>query len=174
MLFSFLATVFAGFAGAGVAMILRLVFKDRMPGWSVPAAAGTMMLLANISSEYNWYNGTVSALESGFEVVETRQVTSWYRPWTYLRPFTNSFVAVHPGSVQSNDEVPGLRLMSAFIFERWSPQIEMAMLIDCDQSRRADLIGNVSFDEDGRPINAPWRDVADDDPFLQFACQDFG
>ncbi|MEL6532756.1 MAG: hypothetical protein AAFQ06_06915, partial [Pseudomonadota bacterium] len=108
------------------------------------------------------------------EVVETRQVTSWYRPWTYLRPFTNSFVAVHPGSVQSNDEVPALRLMSAFIFERWSPQIEMAMLLDCDQSRRADLIGNVSFDEDGRPINAPWRDVADDDPFLQFACQDFG
>ena len=44
MVFELIATIVAGFAGAGVALLLNKIFGGRLPRWIMPVAAGAAML----------------------------------------------------------------------------------------------------------------------------------
>ncbi|MFT5868946.1 MAG: hypothetical protein ACJAXT_001530 [Paracoccaceae bacterium] len=170
MFITLMATIFAGFAGAGMVMLFRIALKDRIPGWATPLAAGGAMIAATIASEYSWYDGTVASLPAEFEIAATRENQAPYRPWTYLRPFTDGFIAVDQGSIRTNDAVPGTRLVNLYIYGRFSAITEVPVLFDCDDSQRADIIDGVEFDLDGIPLDVVWRDVDMTDPMLRATC----
>jgi hypothetical protein len=108
MIIDFVATISAGFALAGVALVLRSLTRRWLPAWIVPAAAGLGMLSFAIWNEYTWHSRTVGALPDGVVVARAQAETAPWRPWTYIRPIVTRFSAVDTRRSRTNPEVPGL------------------------------------------------------------------
>lgn len=172
MFITLMVTIFAGFAGAGLVLLLRLGLGGRVPKWATPVAAGGAMIAATIASEYSWYSTTEASLPEGFEIIATHERQAWWQPWTIIHPYTDGFVAIDMPSIRTNDAVPGMRLLNIYVFARWAAPTEVPTVIDCDGNRRADLIDGVEFDANGAPIDPPWRNVDADDVMLIAACRE--
>lgn len=162
MFLELIAVAVAGFAGAGAIMALRLVLGDRLPRWLVPVGAGLAMLAATISSEYNWFSRTAAALPEGVVVADSVTDTAPWRPWTYLVPLTDRFVAVDTGNLVQNEE-QGLYMADLYFFGRWKPVQSVQMMIDCADGRRADP----ALGDGSDPV---WRDVGSEDPIVRTVC----
>jgi len=162
MFLELIAVAVAGFAGAGAIMALRLVLGDRLPRWLVPVGAGLAMLAATISSEYNWFSRTAAALPEGVVVADSVTDTAPWRPWTYLVPLTDRFVAVDTGNLVQNEE-QGLYMADLYFFGRWKPVQSVQMMIDCADGRRADP----ALGDGSDPV---WRDVGTEDPIVRTVC----
>jgi hypothetical protein len=171
MVFELIAVIVAGFAGAGVILLLNKLVKGRLPRWLMPAAAGAAMLAVTISNEYGWYPRTLAALPEGLEVAVTSEDRAFYRPWTFVVPFVSRFLAVDMIGVRSNAAAPGQRLVEVYAFGRWAAPQKKAVAVDCHGGRRADLTGEVSFGEAGALEGAAWRKVGTDDPIVRTVCR---
>ena len=171
MFLELIATIFAGTACAGVAMIVNIATGRRLPRWIVPVFAGLGMLATTVSSEYTWFDRTVEQLPEGLEIAMTVEEQSWVRPWTKVWPYTKRFVAVDQATVRTNESQPGLRLVDLYFFGRWSPVNQAPMLFDCAGARAALLIDGVEFAENGSVQNPAWEPRAEDDPVLNLACE---
>ncbi|MEM8811478.1 MAG: hypothetical protein AAGF59_02590 [Pseudomonadota bacterium] len=171
MFFELIAAVAAGFAGAGIALLLNKVLGGRMPRWTVPVAAGLAMLGTTIASEYAWYERTVAALPEGLEVAATAENRAFYRPWTYVAPFVSRFLAVDVAAMRTNDAVPGQRMVEVYAFGRWSGTQRRVVMIDCTDGRRADLADGTTFGDDGIVEGLQWRDTGHEDPLVRTSCE---
>ena len=171
MFLELIATVFAGIACAGIAMIVNIVTGRRLPRWIVPVIAGLGMLATTISNEYTWYGRTAEQLPEGLQVAMTVEEQSWFRPWTQIWPYTKRFVAVDKATARTNENQPGQRLVDLYFFGRWSPVNQAPMLFDCIENRAALLIDGAQFASDGSVENAAWEPRAPDDPILLLACE---
>ena len=65
MFVELIATIFAGIACAGIAMLLNRLTGRRLPKWIIPIAAGAGMLGMTVSNEYTWYSRTAETLPEG-------------------------------------------------------------------------------------------------------------
>ena len=170
MFIELIATIFAGIACAGVAMLLNRVTGRRLPRWVMPVAAGAGMLAMTISNEYTWFSRTAAQLPEGIEVAMTVDEQSWWRPWTQIAPYTKRFVAVDTGNAMTNDALPEQRMADLYFFGRWSPVNQAPMAFDCGAARSALLIDGAEFAENGAITNADWQDMPADDPILAMVC----
>ncbi|MDX1744187.1 MAG: hypothetical protein R3186_11440, partial [Ruegeria sp.] len=100
MFLELIGTIFAGFAFAGVAMLVNKLTGGRLPRWSAPVAAGLGMIGVTIASEYSWYDRTFDPLSDQLVIVEKIESRALYRPWTYALPFVIRFSAIDPASVR--------------------------------------------------------------------------
>lgn len=171
MFIELIATVFAGVACAGIAMLLNILTGRRLPKWVMPIAAGMGMLGMTISNEYTWYERTAERLPDGVEIATTVDEQSWMRPWTQLWPYTKRFAALDTGTMRTNENLPNQRLADLYFFGRWSPVNQAPMLFDCVTSKSALLIDGVEFAADGSVANADWQPMEASDPILQMACE---
>ncbi len=137
MFLELIATIFAGFAVAGVVMLVGLASGGRLPKWLAPVAAGLAMIGVTIASEYGWYERTRAALPDGVVVAETSRNKSLYRPWTYAVPFVERFAAIDTGSAKTHPDLPGHYLTEVYFFGRWAPVSSLAVRFDCARWRRA-------------------------------------
>ncbi|MEW9921208.1 hypothetical protein AB2B41_16475 [Marimonas sp. MJW-29] len=170
MFIELIATVFAGIACAGVAMLLNIVTGRRLPKWVMPVAAGLGMIAMTIYNEYTWFDRTSDQLPQGIAVATTVQEQSWFRPWTQLLPYTKRFVAVDTGTARTHENLPDQRLADLYFFGRWSPVNQAPMLFDCAGARSALLIDGAEFAADGTIVNADWQPMAENDPILKLVC----
>ena len=171
MFIELIATFIAGLAGAGVMMLILRLTGNRLPRWLTPVAAGGAMLAATITSEYGWYNRTAATMPEGFEVVQTVENKALYRPWTYIKPFTERFVALDTNSLQTNATLPNQRLADAYFYGRWAPLNRITVLSDCLNARRAAIVDTVDFTATGAIEGASWVSVPTDDPLLTAICE---
>jgi hypothetical protein len=171
MFLELIAVVFAGIATAGVVMLVNKLTGGYLPRWVMPIAAGAGMIAATISSEYGWYDRNTKDLPEGFEVIQTVENQSFYRPWTYLKPDTERFVAVDHPSLKTNPDLPDQRMVDLYFFGRWAPVNKIPVLVDCAGLRRATLADGMEFDADGQVSNADWVSVERDDPILNSVCE---
>jgi hypothetical protein len=171
MFLELIATIFAGFACAGIAMLLNTATGKRLPRWITPVAAGLGMLAATISNEYAWFGRTVDTLPDGVEIGATVEERSWSRPWTLIWPYTKRFVAIDTATVRTNEGLPDQRLVDIYVFARWAPINQAAVLYDCAGSRSALLVEGATFAEDGSLADADWRQVPAEDPILTKVCE---
>ncbi|MGQ4878749.1 hypothetical protein ACOJCM_09280 [Billgrantia sp. LNSP4103-1] len=107
MIWHLIAAVFAGLGAAGIGLLLRLASGKRLPQWIIPVCGGLGMLGYQIHYEYNWYEHKRSQLPATAEVVDTRQDSMPWRPWTYLFPMTVAFSLVDQNSMtprQADDQ----------------------------------------------------------------------
>ncbi|MEQ5872822.1 hypothetical protein J4E08_23520 [Sagittula sp. NFXS13] len=162
MFLELLAVIFAGIAGAGVMMLVTRFVA--LPRWLVPIGAGAAMLAATISSEYGWYGRTVNGLPEGVLVAQTAPSKAPWRPWTYVFPMTDRFIAVDTRRTQANLETPQLYITDLYFFGRWQPLTQVEIMIDCANMRRADP----ARDDGAEPV---WRTVGADDPIVQIVCE---
>lgn len=172
MVFELIAVIVAGFAGAGLALLLGRLSGGRLPRWVMPVAAGAAMLAVTITNEYGWYPRTAQTLPEGLSVVAAVEDTAVYRPWTYAKPFVSRFLAVDEKSVRTNPDQPGLKLADVYAFARWTAPSRVIVAVDCNLNRRAEITEGVSLGEDGALDGAPWRDVAPSDELVATLCRE--
>lgn len=172
MFLELIATIVAGIAAAGMMMLVMRATGSRLPKWLTPVAAGAAMIGVTITNEYGWYPRTFAKLPEGVVVVETVQNQSFYRPWTYARPFTERFVAVDTATMRTHPQQPALRMADTYYFGRWSPVNRIGVLADCAGLRRAPLTDAVSFAEDGAVTGAAWLAVTEGDSLLRAICKE--
>ncbi len=171
MFIELIATIFAGIACAGLAMLLNIVTGRRLPKWVMPVAAGAGMIGMTMSNEYTWFDRTAERLPEGVEIAMTVDEQGWLRPWTQFWPYTKRFVAVDTGTARSHPNLPEQRLADIYFFGRWSPVNQAPMLFDCAGARSALLIDGAGFAADGTVTNADWQSVAEGDPILKLVCE---
>ncbi|CUH82090.1 hypothetical protein [Tropicibacter naphthalenivorans] len=164
MFIELIAVFIAGFAGAGVMMLLAKITGGRLPKWLVPLGAGAAMLATGISNEYTWYSRTAAALPEGVTVAQSIESRALWRPWTYVFPMTDRFVAADTAALRPNADTAGLYLTTLYFFGHWRPTQSVEVMVDCTAMRRADpALG------DGSP--PVWRDVGADDPVVKTVCE---
>ncbi|GGB34282.1 hypothetical protein GCM10011316_02970 [Roseibium aquae] len=170
MFVELIATLIAGLAGAGLVMLANLMIGRRLPRWFAPVGAGAAMLATTISSEYGWYARTTETLPEGLIVAETVENRALYRPWTYVKPFVERFVAVDTVTLRNHPDQPGLKLADVYFFGRWAPVHKLPVLADCPGSRRAALADGISFGTSGQIEGADWIQVPPADPVVRTIC----
>ncbi len=170
MFLELVATLVAGIAGAGLVMLVNKALGGRLPRWFAPVAAGAAMILTTISSEYGWYSRTTNALPEDVVVAETVESKTFYRPWTYVWPFIERFVAVDKATIRTHPEQPGVKLAEVYFFGRWSPVNKLPVLADCPGSKRAALIDGITFEDGGTVKGADWIGVPEGDPIVTTIC----
>ncbi len=170
MFLELIATVFAGLAAAGVVLLVNRLLGNRLPNWIVPVCAGLGMIATTISNEYSWYSRTAANLPDGLSIAQTVENKSYYQPWTFLIPYIDRFVAVDINSTLINPDIPHQRMIDIYFFGRWYPANKMRVLLDCQHSRRAQLITDANFDKNGHVVDPPWVGVTPTDPVLKMGC----
>ncbi|SMX50217.1 hypothetical protein [Maliponia aquimaris] len=153
----------AGFAGAGLMLILSRLSGGRLPRWAMPLGAGGAMILATASLEYSWYSRTAGNLPTGLTVAQAVPTSAFWRPWSYAVPVTERFVAVDTANRLANAETGGLYMVNVYFYDRWKGKKIVQVMVDCVGHRRADPVLG-----DGSP--PLWRDVGADDPVVKTAC----
>lgn len=171
MFLELIAVIFAGMAGGGLMAIIIKFSGSRLPKWLTPVAAGGAMIAATVSSEYSWYSRTTATLPEGFKVLETVETNAIYRPWTYVVPLTERFVALDTASIQTNSAQPDLRLAQMYFYGRWSPLNRLNVAADCGAGRRAALTDGISFDDAGSIEGAQWVTAPEEDALLSAVCE---
>ncbi len=171
MALELIAALVAGFAVAGIAMLLRLFLKDRMPRWTIPAAAGLGMLAFTVWNEYDWFNRAEATLPPGVTIAWANAETAIWRPWTYVKPITTRFMAVDARDPRTHPAAPDQVLVRVVMMGRFAPGADIPVLFDCAQSRSVELTDErITFGEDGQVTDAAWRTLSDADPVLRTAC----
>ena len=163
MFVELIAVFVAGFAGAGVTLILSRMTGGRLPRWIIPLGAGAAMLGTGISSEYGWFNRTAENLPDGLTVAQSVQSSAFWRPWTYVVPMTDRFVAVDTANLRPNSETADLYLADLYFYGRWKPVQAVEVMVDCADLRRADPVLGDGSD----PL---WREVGAEDPIVKTVC----
>jgi len=171
MLLEFIAAIAVGLGAAGLALSLRLVSGKKLPIWLAPASAGVGMIAFMVYMEYSWMDRTIERLPEGVVVVNASEESSWYRPWTFLKPLTLRLVAVDTRRNRHNEAQPDRVMTTVVLLGRWMPAREIPVVYDCANDRRADLGEGVVLAADGGLQGAQWRDLAADDPGLNATCQ---
>ncbi|NVO54942.1 hypothetical protein HW561_03955 [Rhodobacteraceae bacterium B1Z28] len=170
MFLELIGTVFAGFAFAGVVMVLNKFTGGRLPRWAAPVAAGLGMIFMTIASEYSWYDRTRDNLPDGLTIIQEIESRAFYRPWTYAVPFVDRFAAIDTVSVRTNDQVPDQRLVDLYFFGRWAPISKLPVAVNCADNRRANLADGAEFSDDGHLLNADWFAAGSGDPIIEATC----
>lgn len=163
MFLELIAVIVAGIAGAGAMMLISRIAGGRVPKWLVPVAAGAAMLATTISSEYSWYSRTANGLPEGVNVVQTVEQKAMYRPWTYVVPYTDRFIALDTGNLRANTENAALFMADVYFFRRWGAVQSVEVMVNCDTGQRAEP----AFGDGGDPV---WRDADADDPIVRGVC----
>lgn len=171
MFLELISVIVAGFAGAGVALLV-LRFVPALPRWLVPLGAGAAMLVVALANEYGWYGRQLANLPEGLEVAMTHEARSPLRPWTLVLPFTNRFLAVDRGAIQTHPARPDLRMTDLYLFARWQPVAAVPAVFDCARGRRADLRAGVTMAADGTLSGAQWIPTGLEDPVTAIACKE--
>jgi hypothetical protein len=170
MFFELIATLTAGFAAAGAMLLVNRLTGRRLPRWLIPVAAGAAMIGVTISSEYGWFGRNLAALPDGLVVVRQVEERAFYRPWTYAAPYVSRFIALDQASIRTNAAVPEQRMADLYVFGRWAPPRKVPVLIDCAGARRADLVDEVRFADDGQVEDAAWQQLEAGDALIGAAC----
>lgn len=169
MALELIAAVVFGVGAAGVAMLARRLIPI-IPRFAIPAAAGLAMIGFTIWSEYAWFARQTAALPPGVAVATSIAEPSPFRPWTFVKPFTDRFIAVDLEGARRHPDTPEQVLVTLYMFERHTPTASAPMLVDCAGKRRADIADGATFDGDGRIADVTWGEVGAEDPLVSAVC----
>ncbi|WLP94292.1 hypothetical protein [Psychrobacter sp. M13] len=177
MLFEFIATIAAGFGLAGIALVITHLSKmagKRAPKWLIPLFAAIGIFGFQINQEYKWYGQQVAQLPEGVEVVKTAKESTWFRPWSYIKPQIFRFIAADSGNARANANNENMYLVNLYLFERRRSVQQITQVIDCTTPARADYVlqekdSTMTIDEHVKQTTA-WRSLAKDDPLYTTIC----
>ena len=177
MLFEFIATIAAGFGLAGVALIITHLSKlagKRAPKWLIPLFGAIGIFGFQIHEEYDWFDQRVTKLPEGVTVVKTVEESTWFRPWSYIKPQTLRFIAADIGNVRASANNENIHLVNLYLFERRRSVQKMPQVIDCQAPARADYVleeknSKLTIDEHVQQTTA-WRPLAKDDLLYINVC----
>lgn len=161
MFWDITAMIFAGFLFAGLAMPIKIFYK-KTPKWFIPLMAGVGMMSYQVYSEYSWYGDTAAKLPEGSVVVADVPKSTWFRPWSYIKPQVFQFVVLDTANVASiSDDIKQARL---YFFERRLPAQELKVMFDCQKKLQTYV-----FNDDISRLN--WQKLEYTDKAIALVCQ---
>jgi hypothetical protein len=181
MLFEFIATIAAGFGLAGVALVITHLSKlagKKAPKWLIPLFGAAGIFGFQIHQEYNWFDQQTAQLPEGVTVVKKIENSTWFRPWSYVKPQTFRFMAVDSGHASTQVDNPEIYLVNLYLFERRMSVQQVPQVIDCATPARADYI--LPAKDSQLTIKAhvekttKWRPLETDDPLFISVCSKNG
>lgn len=170
MIWELIATVVAGFGGAGIALMLRKISANKAPRYIIPVFAGAAMLGFQVHSEYSWYQHQSGLLPQGVVVVKTVQEKAVWRPWSYLYPQTLRFIAADVHNAAANQQNTAVKLVDLYFFERRAAARRVPVVLHCQQHARADFTRDLSIPAPGETVGSHWQNLTADDPLLGAVC----
>lgn len=155
------AMIVAGFLFAGLAMPIKMFYK-KTPKWFIPIMAGLGMMSYQVYSEYSWFADTSAKLPDGSQVVATVPSSTWFRPWSYIKPQIFQFVVLDTANVVAIDETT--KQAQVYFFERRLPAQKLDVLFDCQKGEQTYVVNN-----DLSRLN--WEKLPYTDKALALVCQ---
>lgn len=169
MIWNLVATVFAGLGMAGVALILRMMSRNKLPKWLIPVFAGAGMLACQIYIEYSALDLIKSRLPEGTVVVETETESMVWRPWTYLVPLKTAFTALDVKNLDRRELDTGEQVVRFMLYRFEKRHVTQAhpqgYLLNC-ANREV-----IRLDEQGRPAEVLTEGLAAGDRVHDLVCQ---
>lgn len=169
MFLELIAAIAAAFAAAGIVLGLNLVTGGRLPRWAMPVAAGAALLGYAVWSEYSWFDRIASDLPEGVEVTFANHAAVIWKPWTFVAPFVDRFVALDTASIRTNAQVPHQRVADMYFYGRWTRRQGIEVVIDCREGVMAPL-PSAEFGDSGAAMRAAWTRPLPGDTTLEHAC----
>ena len=177
MLFEFIATIAAGFGMAGIALIITHLSKlagKKAPRWLIPLFGAIGIFGFQISQEYSWFEQQTAQLPNGVHVVKKVEQSTWFRPWSYIKPQTFRFMAADSGHARANADNPDVYLVNLYLFERRRSVQQVPQVIDCAAPARADYVlqekdSKLNIDEHVKQTTK-WRPLEKNDPLYINVC----
>ncbi|QLF94406.1 hypothetical protein HW090_14885 [Pseudomonas sp. ABC1] len=167
MIWHLVALFSAGLGAAGIALLLRMVTRKKLPKWFVPAFAGIGMLSYQIYYEYSWIDHKRTQLPDGASIVRTEQVPSIWRPWTFAIPMTTGFTVVDTAKMVRTEQ-EGQLLAQFFLYRFEKAHVDLvtsqAYLLNC--SSREQVLLN-----DAGEVQGQVSQLSNDDPVYNAVCQ---
>lgn len=171
MFLELIATFAIGFAGAGLMLFTNMLTGKRLPRWMTPVMAGAAMIGFTIFNEYSWFHRTANALPQGVQIAKTVEQKMLYRPWTYVVPYIDRFIAIDILSLKQNKKFPNQRILDLLVYGRWAPTSRIRAIFDCKNGKRADLTDGVRFEDDGSLSGTTWYETGLKHPVTKIACE---
>ncbi len=170
MLLEFIAMIAAAFSAGGIVVAINRLSGRRLPKWALPAAAAAALLGFAVWSEYSWFRRVSGTLDDGVVVVTTSAGGAPWRPWSYVVPVTDRFVAVDLGRAVPHATADRQRFLNAYWFGRWQPTRVATLMVDCAGSRGIELPPGADYPVAAVPPEGDWQAIPPDDPVLTAAC----
>jgi hypothetical protein len=171
MLIDFISTMAAGFAVAGIVLLLIRLTGRRLPKWTLPAAVGLAMIGFSIYREYTWFPEARAQLPAEVIITDVPQDRVFYRPWTYVWPLATRFMAVDRRTRRVSESDPNMIVAPVLLVKRWIGASAVPMAFDCAKNRMATLAEGTELADAGTLTGAEWHDVGADDSVLMAACK---
>lgn len=170
MIWELIATLCAGLAGAGIALLLRKLTLGKTPKWVVPACAGLGMLSFQIQSEYTWYEHQSSLLPNGVVVIKTVEEQAPWRPWSLVYPQTTRFIAADLHNAAQNHINENVFLVDLYFFERRLAAKRVTQVVHCSAQARANFSDQLTISSGALVDSDLWHPLNQEDPLLQAVC----
>lgn len=162
------------FALAALVMVcawaLFKTLKRPMPKYLFPMLASVTAIGYGVYSEYTWASRTLAQMPASVEVVHRHSGKSFFSPWSYLVERTDRMSVLDKASIRTHPEHPNFAMVDLLLMQRFNPVVRARQLVDCERSRRADLVSDPTFDANGLPIDLQWSDVADEHNLIKVVC----
>ncbi|PTV97563.1 hypothetical protein C8J27_101679 [Rhodobacter aestuarii] len=162
------AGAFAGLMAFLIRHSARKLLRLEVPKWIMPAAAGLAMLGITIWGEYNWYAAARDGLPEGTVVLQTNSESMPWRPWSYIWPVTNRFVALD--TANRAKPAPDVVVANLYLVARWRPVQPVTVAYECTGHRQAILGGEAAVNADGSLSAGEWLPAPMPDAGLNAAC----
>lgn len=169
MILDFIAAIAAGFGLLTVTYIVNHLTGRRLGPWIWPATVALGMVGYTVWAEYTWASRTISALPQ-LRLASSNQERVFYRPWTFVVPHVSRMIAIDETRTLIHPDQPDLVLTSVVLLGRWEPVRGVAVVFNCADNTRADLVEGAELADDGSVVGATWVSVPPDDGTLVAAC----
>lgn len=170
MFWELIATLFAGLGAAGVAVMIRRLTRNTFPRWFIPVFAAAGMFGTQIYSEYTWFEHQADRLPQGVVVAKPIMQTTFWRPWSYVKPQVLRFIAADMGNATANQQNPDLLLVDLYFFERHNPARRMSQVFYCAKQARADFSNDLPIPQAGEILSPHWHILDSGDELLNAVC----
>ncbi|MDO5693860.1 MAG: hypothetical protein Q4G70_15510 [Pseudomonadota bacterium] len=160
------AVLIMAVCGGGLAFGLRKLTRGRVPKWLIPASAAACMLGYLAYYDYDWYGFKRSQLPEGSSVIRESRQSSFFRPWSYLRPSVSAFTILDGKFAAKVQD--GQRLIEYFEYTFRKDPIEgldtQAFVLNCHTGER------VPFDPASGKVTGATEAVAMSELIYRQAC----
>ena len=170
-MFHLIAVFAIGFLAAGVVLLAYRLRGLKPPRFLVPLAAGSAMIAYAVWSDYSWASRTIAGLPDHIVVVKKISTPTPWKPWTYLVPQIDRFIALDRSETRRNERMPGFVLVDVILVARLDAAVTTKQLFDCVNLRRTDVVPSEGFTEDGLPKNPQWVSLDPSDALFLEVCQ---
>ncbi|MEN3792571.1 hypothetical protein [Fulvimarina sp. MAC3] len=126
----------------GIVYFLRKISGGRLPKTTIPLFAALALVGFAVWGDYSWASRTASALPDRLVVVDEISQSNLWRPWSFIFPVSERFVAADIGGAQRNENDPGKVRVELYYMERRVPARRQTVVIDCSAKAAAPDAGD--------------------------------